>query len=219
MSEEAYEFETLPLSGIDPGTSLLMTGAPHSGARELALRMSTGSPEEGSIIVATNRGAPSVISDLDGIGIESDPERLAIVDCTGSGSTDATKARVTTVGDPSDLTGIGIRFSDAYQRFADMGVERVRTGVVSLSTLLTFKELRPVARFTHTLRGRIASVDGLGIFLIDPAQHDERAISTISQFLDGRIEVRDTGAGPEFRCRGLGDQPHDWVPFETSISE
>lgn len=219
MSEAPYEFDTLPLSDIDAGTSVLITGAAHSGARELALQMATSAREEGSIIVATNRGAPRILSDLESIGIEPNPSQLTIVDCTGGGSADSTDAHVTTVGDPSDLTGIGIRFADAYQRFADADIDCVRTGVISLSTLLTFQELRPVARFTHTLRGRIASVDGLGIFVIDPAQHDERAVSTLSQFLDGRVEVRDTDAGPEFRCRGLGDQPRDWVPFEATIGK
>jgi hypothetical protein len=118
------------------------------------------------------------------------------------------------VSGPSDLTGIGMRFSDVQVEFGRTGHERVRTGLLSVSTLLSFSDLRTVSRFVHTLVGRIDSVDGLGVLFIDPGSHDERAIRTLAQFCAGRIEVREGDDGPELRARGLADQSREWEPFD-----
>jgi hypothetical protein len=63
-------------------------------------------------------------------------------------------------------------------------------------------------------RAGIDRLDGLGVLVIDPANHDERTVSTLGQFCTGRIDVRDTDDGPELRARGLPDQPREWVSFD-----
>ena len=95
--------------------------------------------------------------------------------------------------------------------FRGNDVERVRTGLFSLSTLLSFDDLRTVSRFVHTLVGRINSVDGLGVFLLDPASHDERAVRTLTQFCAGRIEVRESDSVTELRAQGMPEQPDGWL--------
>jgi hypothetical protein len=107
-----------------------------------------------------------------------------------------------------------MRFSDLHMEFERAGIDRVRTSVVSLSTLLTYSDLRTVSRFVHTLAGRIDRLDGLGVLVIDPANHDERTVSTLGQFCTGRIDVRDAPEGPELRARGLPDQPREWTAFD-----
>ncbi|MCG1002462.1 hypothetical protein LQ368_03270 [Halobacterium noricense] len=66
-----------------------------------------------------------------------------------------------------------MRYSDVYRTFREAGIERVRTGLFSVSTLLSFGDLKTVSRFVHTLVGRIDAVDGIGVFCIDPGMHDE----------------------------------------------
>jgi hypothetical protein len=213
MSDD-YTFQGLPLPDIDPGTSLLVSGPTHGGVRDLASRMIRSTEGEGSIVVTTNKSAERLVRDYQDSGVDIGPDTLSIVDCT-DGSGDVTEARVLSVSGPADLTGIGIRFSDAYRQFDAEDVERVRTGVFSLSTLLSFSDLRTVSRFVHTLAGRIGNTGGIGLFLIDPGMHDERTIRTVGQFCDGRIEVRDGADGPELRTRGI---PHDsryWRAFDT----
>jgi hypothetical protein len=79
--------------------------------------------------------------------------------------------------------------------------------------------LRPVSRFVHTLVGRVSKVGGLGIFLIDPAMHDERELRTISQFCDGRIDVRDGDDGPELRSQGFLGDSSAWTPFDGANAD
>lgn len=213
MSDD-YTFQGLPLPDIDPGTSLLVSGPTHGGVRDLASRMIRSTEGEGSIVVTTNKSAERLVRDYQDSGVDIGPDTLSIVDCT-DGSGDVTEARVLSVSGPADLTGIGIRFSDAYRQFDAEDVERVRTGVFSLSTLLSFSDLRTVSRFVHTLAGRIGNTGGIGLFLIDPGMHDERTIRTVGQFCDGRIEVRDGADGPELRTRGIPDDSRYWRAFDT----
>jgi hypothetical protein len=213
MSDD-YAFPDLPLPDIAPGTSLLVAGPTHGGVRDLASRMIRSPNGEGAIVVTTNKSAERLIRDYRDSGADVGPDKLSIVDCT-DGSGDVAEARVLSVSGPEDLTGIGIRFSDAYRQFASEDIKRVRTGVFSLSTLLSFSDLRTVSRFVHTLAGRIGKTGGIGLFLIDPGMHDDRTISTASQFCDGRIEVREGADSAELRTRGIPDDSDYWRAFDT----
>lgn len=210
-----YEFEGLPLSGVQPGSTVLVAGPPHEGSLELGLRMLAGPPGEGTIVVTTNQRAARIAEACDRAGIAVSRETTAIVDCVGEEAEDTdVPARLRTVSSPSDLTGIGIGVSDVYNEFEEEGIDRVRTGIFSLSTLLTFVDLQPVSRFVHTLVGRIDVADGFGMLLVDPDNHDDRVVSTVSQFCSGRIDVREGEDGVELRALGLPDQPEEWTPVE-----
>ena len=209
-----YGFPGLPLEGIRPGTTVLLTGSPHDGTREFGLRMLAGNVGEGAILITTNQRASRIADDCERVGIDVDGDRTAILDCVGDDDPDV-PARVLPVSGPSDLTGIGMRFSDVCIDFRGDNVERVRTGLFSLSTLLSFGDLQTVSRFVHTLVGRIDSVDGLGVFLLDPASHDERAVRTLTQFCAGRIEIRESDDITEFRARGLPEQPDGWLALDA----
>jgi len=215
MSDTAYAFADMPLNEIRAGSTVLVTGPPHGGARELALRMVAGKPGEGAILVTTNQRSRRVVEDCRRMGLEIAADETAILDCVGETEQNV-PARVLSLSGPADLTGIGMRFSDVHREFERAGLDSVRTGLYSLSTLLTFSDVRTVSRFVHALVGRIDAVDGLGILLIDPTNHDTRTVSTLSQFCTGRIEVQDTDDGPELRARGLGDQPRSWTAFDPT---
>lgn len=212
---EGYVFDGLPLEEVRPGTSVLVSGPTHAGTRNLVLRMLDGGDTDASIIVTTNQRAARLTEDCRRVGFDADPDRVAVIDCVGEEDDDV-PARVIPVSGPADLTGIGMRYSKVSREFREGGFGRVRTGVVSVSTLVSFGELRSVARFIHTMVGHVNSVDGLGVLFIDPSTHDERTVSTLAQFCGGRIEVRDGEAGPELRARGLADQPREWTPFDPT---
>jgi hypothetical protein len=174
--------------------------------------MLAGQSGEGVIVIATNQRAARVAEECKRYGIEIARDYTAILDCMGE-EDPTVPARVMTVSGPRDLTGIGMRFSDVFREFHRSGIEQVRTGLFSVSTLLSFGDLRTVSRFVHTVVGRIDTVDGLGVFLIDPANHDDRTVSTIGQFCTGRIDIRETEGDPELRTQGIPGQSRDWTSF------
>jgi KaiC/GvpD/RAD55 family RecA-like ATPase len=209
----AYAVAGLPVDGLRAGATVMVAGPAHAGARSVALRLLAGAPGEGAILVTTNQRAASVVEECERSGIEIHPDRAAIIDCVGDEDPDV-PARLLPVSGPADLTGIGMRFSDVYREFQQAGIDRVRTGLFSLSTLLTLGDLQTVSRFVHTLVGRIDGVDGLGVLLVDPTTHDEREVGTIAQFCTGRIDVREGDDGPELRVRGLSDHSREWRRFD-----
>lgn len=215
MPEAPYEFAGLPLTGMRPGKTVLVSGPTHAGTRDLGIRLLAGANGEGGIVITTNQRARRIAEDCQRLGLTLTDASTAILDCVGDEDS-GVPARVLPVSGPSDLTGIGMRYSDVYRDFTRNDIDRVRTGLFSLSTLLSFGDLKTVSRFVHTLVGRIDSVDGFGVLLIDPAIHDEQTTSTLSQFCAGRIEVRDGEDAPELRTRGLPDQPREWQAFSPT---
>jgi hypothetical protein len=210
MSDVKYSFESLPLDPVRGGRSVLVAGPSHAGTKELAYRMLVGDDDEGVIVLTTNTTAAAIAAECETVGIKATPDRMAIVDCL-DGDDSGVPARVLTVSSAQDLTGIGMRYSKLYRDFHGEGIERIRTGLFSISTVLSLTELQTVSRFVHALVGRVSKVNGLGVFLADPAIHDERELRTIAQFCDARIDVRE---GPELRSQGFLDGRTEWTPFD-----
>jgi len=216
-SGRPYEFgPDLPVEAVDPGTNILVAGSTVGGARDLAIRLVTRGNDaaEGMLMVSTNRHCEKLLGDCDRVCPDLDRSRFGLIDCLSDqyGAKDL-PVRMGTVSNPSDLTGIGIEFSGLYESLYQEAADRIRAGLYSISTLLMYSELQTVSRFVHTLGGRIAATDGLGVFLMDSTAQDERVVNTITQLCDGRIDVREAKGTSELRVRGLGDQPETWTEF------
>lgn len=216
MSDGAYAFPGLPLSPVRVGQVVLVEGAILEGVSAFLLRATDPPDGEGAIIISTNTGGRRVFDRRRDAGCDPGAdERVCVVDCVSrQQGTEVDERNVQSVSNPADLTGIGMRTSEFYRLFGDEGIDRVRVGLLSASTLLMYADLRRVSRFIHVLMGRVASADGLGMIAIDRTAHEDQAVSTIQQLCDGRIEVRKGGDGGELRVSGLPDQPDGWIPID-----
>jgi hypothetical protein len=219
MSQDArrrYEFEDVPIDGVRPGTSLLVAGPALAGTRELALTMLTAGERtrEGLLLLAADEGGAELLADYEAVGGTFDRDRMAVIECGGPpGGTDDENIRK--VRSPSDLTGIGIEYSSLYEGLYAEGVDRARTGLFSVSTLLMYAdEVQPVFRFLHTLTGRVRSADGLAVCVVDPSSHDQQTLGSISQTFDGRVDLRERDGEAEIRIRGLPEQSSEWTAFD-----
>jgi len=218
---EPYAFgESLPLNGIDPGTTLFVAGDAWSGAEDLALAMvlAAADYDERMVFISTRMSGEKILDQCAALSSDLDRSRIGIVDCGGQGDADpANDARVETVSSAGDLTGIGIKFSSLYGSLYGEAQNRVRAGFFTVSTLLMYTDLRTAYRFLHTVSGRVTGTDGLCLFLVDPSTHDEQTVSTLAQLCDGRIDTRKTDDGRrQLRVRGLPDQPEGWQSFDVS---
>lgn len=207
--DNRYEFDTLPLEGVEPGTNLLLAGPTLGGTRELLLRLLLGG--DGVVIIAADGNARQTLSAFERVGGRLDGGRVRVVSCTQETDTDLGDL-VSSVGSPGDLTGIGIEYSGQYEQVYARGYDTVRTGIYTLTPLLVYSEdIRPVFRFINTVTSRIRTADGLGVCAIDPSAHEEQVVNSMSQPFDGRIDVRETEDHFELRVRGLPDQPNEWT--------
>jgi hypothetical protein len=216
-----YAFpEWLPLEPIEPGSTVIVAGPAFSNAEELVEGMVAGGTAdgEGALFIATNETCRKLVQSLGRTAADLDRSRLGVIDCSGQdigrGEFDI---QVKYVSTQSDLTGIGMKFSALYESLYGVASGgRVRTGLISLSSLSMYVDLRKLFQFAQTLSGRIDSAGGLGAFTIDPTTHDTQTVNTLCQVADGRIDVREPeveDADGELRIRGLSGQPSGWQPF------
>lgn len=206
--------DTLPVDDLDSGAYLL-AGPAMSGKYDILLSFLVEGFEsgDGSLFVSTNKDAARVIDDIDE-RLGRVPERLRLVDCVSErgGAERLPADHVEYVSSPGDLTGVGIAVSEQLRRFDDAGLDRTRVAFDSLSTLLMYAELETVFRFLHVLTGRIGSIDGIGVFAVDPTTHEESTVNTLKQLFDGMIEVREADGTPEIRLVGVDSGPSEWLP-------
>jgi KaiC/GvpD/RAD55 family RecA-like ATPase len=220
QSEVPYHFDrSVPIGEIEPGTTVFVTGSSMSRAEDVALSLVSPGTEfgEASVLISTASSGEKLLGRCERLSDSFDGPRMNVIDCSGGSSrTSSQGSHIDSLSNPGDLTGMGIELSTTYERLYRDGVKRIRTGILSVSTLLMYTDVRTVFRFLHTLSGRIASIDGLGVFFIDPTSHDTESTNMLTQVSDGRIEVResdDEDHESELRVRGLPDQPRDWQPF------
>ena len=220
-THSGYEFaDGVPIEPIEPGSTVLVAGPALSPSDDLALSMITDgcAYDEGLLFISTTMTCEKLLQRCNRANSSFDTSRTGVIDCSGQGlGKSRFEVEVRSISTQKDLTGIGMKFSALYESlYADAREGRVRTGLFSLSSLAMYVDMRSLYQFAQTLSGRIDSASGLGVFTIDPTTHDKKAVNTLSQAVDGRIDIRETDdpdADGELRIRGLVDQPNGWHPF------
>lgn len=206
--------DSLPIDSLDTG-SYLLSGPAMSGKYDLLVDLLNEglANDEAGLFVTTNQDAEAVFEAFEA-RVQPNTSALRFVDCVSDRPGDSSPFNpgiVEYVSSPADLTGIGIGVSEQLRRLAEAEYHRTRVGVYSLSTLLMYAELETVFRFLHVLTGRIESIEGLGMFAIDPTTHDRSTINTLKQLFEGMIELRAESDTREVRLVGIGETKGDWV--------
>lgn len=179
---------------VEPGTNILVSGPPLSGKRRLALDVLArgASDGDGSVIVTTRDSADRVLADFETLLAEPERAHVGIVDCVTQhqGRSTSDTEFVKYASSPTDMTGIGIKFSEFVEEFyIERGLERNRVAVDSLSTLLMYSDIQTVFRFMHVMTSRIDDADAIGIHVIESTAHDREDLNTLKQLFDGVVEV------------------------------
>ena len=225
-ADGGYGFaDGIPIEPIPPGSTVLVAGPSLSRAEDLARSMVVDgvAAGEAGLVISTNMTCDRLLDACRRTHPSLDASHVGVVDCSGQDVRGAElDARIKHISTQSDLTGIGMSFTALYESlYADATGGRIRTGLITLSSLSMYSDLRKLFQFAQTLSGRIDSADGLGVFALDPTMHDAKTVNTLSQVADGRIDVRepdpdadlDDDVDGELRVRGLPNQASGWQPF------
>ena len=205
------------LGGIPGGTNLLIKTESFAGKDRLVEETVSEGFEsgEGTVYVTTEDPEERVLEEY------PEDESFGVVDCVTEGQetegSDGTgSGSVKYAGSPSDMTSIGVKVSDFLSDYRDESeIEQNRVLLDSVSTLLMYSNLETVFRFLHVFTGRIRSIDGVGVFVLDAGMHDEKVYTTLRQLFDGVVEVEDYEDGvTRVRVVGLTDEPTEWVSLE-----
>jgi len=199
----------LSLDGLDPGTNVMVGGPSGRGAREVALRLVMGgvADDEGVVLLSADVGGRSLLDRAERVADGFDRSRVGVVDCSGiEDDQQRFDEHGRAIDDPGDLLAIQMEFSTLYETLVERGLDRVRLGVFSVSSLLAHADLQDVSRFVHMLTGRVIATEDLGVFVVDEAMQDDRTVDAIERFCDGTIDVRD-GTDGTFEARVRGFDP------------
>lgn len=101
----------------------------------------------------------------------------------------AGEVAVEVVDDPGDLTGLGI----AVSRYLEEWDGSTALCLDSLTALLQYVELETAYEFLHVLCERLYDADAVGHFHLDPAAHEERAVTAFASLVDARVTVSADG--------------------------
>jgi RecA-superfamily ATPases implicated in signal transduction len=223
----AYDlFERIPVEtaqSLQPGTSLLITGSPMVGTDDFVVDLLADGARrgEGVVAVTTADSGPAAVATVTDRAPETDPRRIVAVDARSGGriedseSSADTGATVYHADAPSDMTGIGIGITNGFERLGEIGVQRGRLGLVSLSTMLTYSDREAVFKFCHALSSRLDSIGYVGLFAIDAAAHDDQTLQVLKQAFDGVLKLRERDGTREIRLGGVEPTPSEWVMLEN----
>ena len=178
---------------FDDGSSLLVTGDVGRGQEAALDVLDDISGSETVVLISTNDGAASAVDWFDQRGVDT-TVRLGIVDASGSSTPVPDGLPVERLGSPGDLTGMSLGFAKLAQRFEQAGSgDRIRVGLVSVSTLLMYADVQTVFRFLHVFTSRIRSGGLLGVFTLEPGMHDEQTVNTVRAIFDSEARVGEDG--------------------------
>ncbi len=231
ISPKMYSYKTgIPFiddasGGFDAGTNILILAPPMSYAEHLAYALVKPLPGEYSIILSTNERAAEVVESFRISG--SDKHFIGVIDAITKSSSPgvADTRRMMFVSSPTDLTGIGIKFSNMVETIfggdfseGESGLfpPPIRFCVNSISTLLMYRRLEVLYQFLHVLTAKLKKIDGVGIYLINRESFDDKTLSLVKQLMNAVIEVKVEDNVSFLRVQGIPGVPGDWKKFTVA---
>jgi len=211
--------------GIEAGTNILLLAPSMSSAEQLAYALIKPVPGEFSIVLSTNERAAEVVDFFKLAGC--DKRFVGVIDAITKSSTPGITdtPRLMFVSSPTDLTGIGIKFSNMIESIfegtfsdgeAGLFPPPIRFCVNSISTLLMYRKLEVLYQFLHILTAKQRKIEGFALYLLNNESFDDRTLSLIKQLMNGVIEVKVDGNDNYFRVLGLKGVKADWLKFSVN---
>jgi len=196
-----------------------------SYAEPLAYAMTKPLPGEYAIVLSTNERASEVIDFFRQAG--ADKRFTGVIDAITKSSTPgiADTQRLMFVSSPTDLTGIGIKFSNMIETIFEGNFSEGETGlfpppirfcVNSISTLLMYRRLEVLYQFLHVLTAKLKKTEGVGIYILNSESFDEKTLSLIKQLMNCVIEVKTESNASSMRVQGIRGVTGEWMKFSVN---
>jgi hypothetical protein len=211
--------------GFDAGTNILILAPPMSYADQLAYALTKPLEGEYSITLSTNERAAEVVDFFKLAG--SDKRFVGVIDAITKSSTPSIvdTPRLMFVSSPTDLTGIGIKFSNMIETIfegdfsdgeAGLFPPPIRFCVNSISTLLMYRKLEVLYQFLHVLTAKLKKIEGVGIYILNSESFDDKTLSLIKQLMNCVIEIKVEQNTSYLRIQGIRGVNADWQKFSVN---
>jgi len=208
--------------GFEAGTNVLILAPPMSYADQLAYALTRPLMGEYAIVLSTNERAAEVVDAFKLAG--ADKRFTGVIDAITKSSTPgiADTQRLMFVSSPTDLTGIGIKFSNMIETIFEGDFSEGESGlfpppirfcVNSISTLLMYRRLEVLYQFLHVFTAKLKKIEGVGIYLLNSESFDEKTLSLIKQLMTCVIEVKIEQNISSLRIQGIHGVSGEWLKF------
>ncbi|HNS82308.1 MAG TPA: hypothetical protein PKL26_01040 [Methanolinea sp.] len=208
--------------GIFPGSNILVLAPAMSSGEKLGYSIMRPNPGEYALVLSTVMRSVDLLDffssekfNRDSIGVIDAVTKLSTPDISDT-------AQIKYVSSPSDLTGIGIKFSSIVESIfngefppSDQALfpPPIRFYIDSLTTLLMYRKLEVLYQFLHVMTSKLKKMEAIGIFIMNNESFDERTLSLMKQLMNVVIEVKSEQQGDFLRIRGVPGVSHDWMQF------
>lgn len=204
-SEESSSHGTLDLDRLSEAADLLFE-ASRGGGSEIDVCQpffQMYPPSKQNVLLISLRQSAEDRRDAFLAGVESEPANLGVISSSDEDRQRQTGRQqdpeeassgmvVKVVGDPGDLTRLGITISNVISSWEGNDNQTV-VCFDSMSTLLQYADLQRVFRFVHVLQGRLGNVDAKTHYHLNPDAHDSQTEATIRSLFDGVVTVSEAG--------------------------
>jgi len=210
--------------GISPGSNILILAPSMSSGEQLGYAIMRPHEGEYALVLTTVMRSIDLMDffsseqlNRDAIGVIDSVTKLSTPDVS-----DTTQIKY--VASPSDLTGIGIKFSSLVESIfngefppSDQALfpPPIRFYIDSLTTLLMYRKLEVLYQFLHVITSKLKKMEAIGIYILNNESFDERTLSLMKQLMNVVIEVKSEQDGEFLRIRGVPGVPQEWVRFRT----
>ena len=211
--------------GFEAGTNILILAPPMSYAEQLAYALTKPLTGEYAIVLSTNERAAEVVDAFKLAG--ADKRFTGVIDAITKSSTPSIgdTQRLMFVSSPTDLTGIGIKFSNMIETIFEGDFSEGETGlfpppirfcVNSISTLLMYRRLEVLYQFLHVLTAKLKKIEGVGIYLLNSESFDDKTLSLVKQLMNCVIEIKVEQNISSMRIQGIQGVTGEWMKFVVS---
>jgi KaiC/GvpD/RAD55 family RecA-like ATPase len=181
--------------------SILLIGTPSSGKTTLALQFLVSGLRagEGAIMVTTTDTPGGIRGKAEAFGWNlrkyEDQGQLHYIDCyspvvglSAENSSAILRAGVM----EKHFDRISVMISAVISDYWREGM-RVRLVFDNLTTLFYYNDLMAIARFLHSLLGRLKAVNATSLLILESGIHDEQVTTIVRSFCDGALQLSSSG--------------------------
>jgi hypothetical protein len=202
---------------ISSNDVLLVTGDASDNPFGLLVRL-LAAKSDGAIIITLDKGVEEVIAEcLENLG-EIPTAEMVIIDCSEEEYEQELPVEISVISveSPSNMTRIGIEFTNAFgSMHDDTNIDQIGVRFQSIAELIQETDIKPAYQFVQVLTGQIRTADAFGVAVLESddsgASDDYRMLY---HHFDGVLHFRQSADGSsEYQKRGLAPQWSEWKPI------
>jgi len=194
---------------LKPRQNILLIGSSYSGKTTLGIQFLESGLKSGerAILVTTKDTPDGIRARAEAYGWElkeyENRGELRYVDCyskvIGLPAENSPSVLRANLSD-ENLDKISLLISAVISDFWTEGC-KIRLVFDDLTTLFYYSDLISIARFLHTLMGRLKAVEATSMFIIEAGIHDEQVTTVLRSLCDGVLQI--SGDGEKRYLQGI----------------